>query len=208
MKIKVQPSGKNLQKHTTSSKITRFIRLLSNVYILPIEYKNDFKEVKFSLISLRTLISFMVTSIPFFFAMIWIFVFGKDFMSQFFEKSLNVYYLFDFAQMFALNLPLMQPFSNFPTSLWVCKIWTSFPELAQVNKRKSIFGSVCHRKLSLETDRLHTCLPNRNDVFWIGQKVRPIFFNSGQPIGSGDMCPQIKSIYFLVLLPKNWVKKA
>ena len=49
----------------------------------------------------------------------------------------------------------------------------------------------------------HTCLPNQNDVFWIGQKVRPVFFNSGQPIGSGDMCPQIKSIYFLVLLPKN-----
>ena len=55
---------------------------------------------------------------------------------------------------------------------------------------------------------IYTCLPNQNDVFWIGQKVRPVFFNSGQPIGSGDMCPQIKSIYFLVLLPKNWVKKA
>ena len=50
---------------------------------------------------------------------------------------------------------------------------------------------------------LHTCLLNQNDVFCIGQRVRPMFFNTGQPIGSGDMCPQIKSIYFLVLLPKN-----
>ena len=36
----------------------------------------------------------------------------------------------------------------------------------------------------------------------------PIFFNSGHLIGLGDMCPQIKSIYFLVLLAKKWAKKA
>ena len=148
MKIKVQPNGKTPVKHITSSKFMRFTRLLSNIYILPIEYKNDFKEVKFSLISLRTLISFMVTSTPFLLATIWFFVFQRDFMSQFFEKSLQVYYLFDFAQMFTLNLVLMQPFSNFPTSLWICKIWTSFPELAQVKTRQNILGSVCHTKLS------------------------------------------------------------
>ena len=50
-----------------------------------------------------------------------------------------------------------------------------------------------------------TCLLNQNDVFQKCQKVRPIFFNSGQLTSSGDMCPQIKSIYFLVLLPKKWV---
>ena len=55
---------------------------------------------------------------------------------------------------------------------------------------------------------LATCLPNQNDVFRITQRLGPIFFNSGQLIGSGDMCPQIKSIYFLVLLPKKWAKKA
>ena len=98
------------------------------------EYKNDFKEVKFSLISLRSLSSFLVTSIPFLFATIWLFVFQWDFTSQFFEKSLHVYHLFDFAQMFALNVYLMQPFGNAPTILWICKIWTSFPELAQVQK--------------------------------------------------------------------------
>ena len=48
-----------------------------------------------------------------------------------------------------------------------------------------------------------TCPPNRNDVFRIGQRVRPLFLNSVHLIGSGDMCPQIKSIYFLVLLAKN-----
>ena len=35
--------------------------------------------------------------------------------------------------------------------------------------------------------------------FWIGQGVRPMFWNSGNLIGSGDVCPQIKSIWFLVL---------
>ena len=53
-----------------------------------------------------------------------------------------------------------------------------------------------------------TCLLNQIDVFQKCQKVRPIFFNSGQLTGSGDMCPQINSIYFFVLLPKEWVKKS
>ena len=48
-----------------------------------------------------------------------------------------------------------------------------------------------------------TCPPNRKDVCQSGQRVRPIFSNSVHLIGSGDMCPQIKSIYFLVLLAKN-----
>ena len=134
MKIQVQQNGKIPEKHSTSSKFTRFIRLLSNIYILPLEYKNDFKEVKFSLISLRTIASFMVTSIPFLFAIIWLFVFQWDFTSKYFEKILHVYHLFDYAQMFALNISLMQPFQNFIPMLWICKIWTSFPELAQVKK--------------------------------------------------------------------------
>ena len=51
----------------------------------------------------------------------------------------------------------------------------------------------------------NTCPPNLNDVFWNTQKVRVIFFSSGQVIGSGDMCPQIKSIWFLgVLHLKSW----
>ena len=141
MKIKIQPKSKISEKHTMASKFTRFIRLLSNVYIIPMEYKNDFKEVKFSLLSLRSLASLMVTSIPFLFATIWLFVFQWDFTSQFFEKSLHVYHLFDFVQMFALNMSLMQPFQIFPFMLWICKIWTSFPELAQVQKR--VFNYLC-----------------------------------------------------------------
>ena len=43
-----------------------------------------------------------------------------------------------------------------------------------------------------------TCLLNQNDVFRITQKVGPIFFNSGQPTGYGDMCLQIKPICTLV----------
>ena len=52
---------------------------------------------------------------------------------------------------------------------------------------------------------LLTCLLNQNNVFRKFQKVRPIFFNSGQLTGSGDMCPEIKSIFFSVLLPKKRV---
>ena len=54
-----------------------------------------------------------------------------------------------------------------------------------------------------EVGMVHTCVPNQNDVLRIGQRVRPIFMHSGHLIGSGDMCRQIKSIYFLVL----WANK-
>ena len=135
MKIKIQPKGKNPENVSTSSKFTKFIRLLSNVYILPIEYKNNFKEVKFSLISSRTLISFMVTSILFIITIIWWFVFQWDFILQYFEKSLNVYHMFDFAQMFLLNFIFVNPFTIYFPILFICHIWASFPALSQVWKK-------------------------------------------------------------------------
>ena len=132
MKVKVEPSGKIPEKYSSASKFTKFIRLLSNVYILPIEYKNDFKTVKFNFISLRTLISFIIISTPFVVAMIWLFLFQWDFTSQYFEKSLHVYHLFDFSQMFMLTITLIQPYSTFPFILWMCYFWASFPALSQV----------------------------------------------------------------------------
>ena len=131
MKIKVQPNGNISEKRSSSSKFARFIRLMSNIYVLPIEYKNDFKEVDFSLISLRTFISFIVTTIPFLFSLIWWFFFQWDFTSQYFEKSLHIYHFFDFAQMFVLNFNIIQPFSLYPVVLWICHIWASLPELSQ-----------------------------------------------------------------------------
>ena len=132
MKIKVQTIEKNLEKKTPASKFTKFIRLLSNIYILPIEYKNDFKTVKFTLMSLRTLISFIVISMPFVFSLIWWFVFQWDFTSKYFEKSLHVYHLFDFAQMFYLMSIIMQPDLVYPFFLWMCNFWATYPELSQV----------------------------------------------------------------------------
>ena len=45
-----------------------------------------------------------------------------------------------------------------------------------------------------------TCLPNDNDVFRIGRTVGILFFHSGQPIGSVDMCHQIEHVRFLDFL--------
>ena len=47
---------------------------------------------------------------------------------------------------------------------------------------------------------LSTCPPNSNDVFRIGRSVGILFFHSGQPIGSVDMCLQIKHVQFLEFL--------
>ena len=132
MKIKIQPNGKHLVKSSSASKFTKFIRFLSNVYILPLEYKNDFKEVKFSLISLKTLISFMIASTPILVTMIWCFVFQWDFASQYLEKSLNVYHSFDFFQMLIVYGLLLMPFATFGPLLWICYLWAYFPILSQV----------------------------------------------------------------------------
>ena len=132
MKIKIQPNGKHLVKRSSASKFTKFIRFLSNVYILPIEYKNDFKEVKFSMISIRTFISFIIASIPISFTMIWWIVFQWDFASQYFQKSLNVYHSFDFFQMLIVYGLLLMPFATFGPLLWVCYLWAYFPILSQV----------------------------------------------------------------------------
>ena len=140
MKIKIQPNGKNVVKNSSATKFTKFIRFLSNIYILPIEYKNDFKDVKFSLISLRTFISFIMLSTPISLAMIWLLVFQWDFASQYFEKSLNVYHLFDFVQMCILHTIVLIPTGIFLNILWICYIWANFPTLSQVcMKTKSFF---------------------------------------------------------------------
>ena len=47
---------------------------------------------------------------------------------------------------------------------------------------------------------IHTCPPNGKDVFRIGQSVGILFFHSEQPIGSVDMCIQIKHVRFLDFL--------
>ena len=133
MKIKIQPNGKHLVKRSSASKFTKFIRFLSNVYILPIEYKNDFKDVKFSLISLRTLISFTIASIPILITMIWWFVFQWDFMSQYFQKSLNVFHTFDFIQMLIIHCLVLMPISSFGPLLWICYLWAFFSTLSQVS---------------------------------------------------------------------------
>ena len=44
--------------------------------------------------------------------------------------------------------------------------------------------------------------------FELAKRRDHYFFNSGQITDSGDMCTQIKSIYFLVPLPEKWVKTA
>ena len=134
MKIKIQPNGKNLVKHSSASKFTKFIRFLSNVYILPIEYKNDFKEVKFSMISIRTFISFIIASIPILLTMIWWFVFQWDFVSKYFQKSLNVFHTFDFIQMLIIHCFVLMPITSFVPLLWVCYLWAFFSTLSQVQR--------------------------------------------------------------------------
>ena len=159
MKIKVQTIGKNLEKKSPASKFTKFIRLLSNLYILPIEYKNDFKTVKFTLISLRTFISFILISTPFVFLLIWWFVFHWDFISQYFEKSLHVYHLFDFVQMLMLTNNVIQPYLTFPFLLWICTFWATFPELSQVwNQKNMEHDKICWCKEAALKVQMSLCL--------------------------------------------------
>ena len=142
MTIKVQPKEGFSEKHSSSSKLTKLVQLLSRIYIIPIEYKNEFKETKFTLISWRTFFSFVLVSTPFLLTLIWRFVFEMEFTSLYIEKSIQVYHLFDFVQMFFLHMLMINPFINYPLFVWVIYLWVSFPELSQVYKTIIICSSV------------------------------------------------------------------
>ena len=101
------------------------------------------------------------------------------------------------------NLPSQDERLEGPQTIWEgCGIFEVYRD-----KSRDIKFYVLHAKQTEDCKfyrdkvlKMCTCPPNQNDVFWIGHKVRLIFFSSGQVTCSVDMCPQIKSIYFLVVL--------
>ena len=95
------------------SKFVKFIRLMSNCYILPLRYSGDFSEVAFSILHLKTLISILVVSIPFIITIVSWLVIETDFIFLFIEKSMKVYVPFDMAFIYLMFINYIQPFSAF-----------------------------------------------------------------------------------------------
>ena len=97
--MKVAPGSKDIANTAVKvpvSKFVKFIRLMSNCYILPLRYSRDFAEVNFSILHWKTLVSSLVMSLPFTLTVIvWLVIMQRDFLPQLIEKSLKVYITFD-----------------------------------------------------------------------------------------------------------------
>ena len=106
-----------------------------------------------------------------------------------------------------------QKLSNQPVIVWYISVpFCKILHFSLVNKNGYIFQrtrrrstwSLGSRVIFLDLARwmvwLATCPPNVNDVFRIGRSEGIIFFHSGQPIGSVDMCLQIEHVRFFDFL--------
>ena len=92
------------------SKFVKFIRLMSNCYILPLRYSRDFAEVNFSILHWKTFVSSLVMSLPFILTVIvWLVIMQRDFLPQLIEKSLKVYITFDMVFILVAIVNYMQP---------------------------------------------------------------------------------------------------
>ena len=78
------------------SKFVKFIRLMSNCYILPLRYSRDFSQVTFSILHWKTVVNTALVSIPLLLTVIWLGIVQWGFIPLYIEKSLKVYTTFDF----------------------------------------------------------------------------------------------------------------
>ena len=79
-----------------ASKFVKFIRLMSNCYILPLRYSGDFSQVTFSILHWKTVLSTALVSIPLLLTVIWLGIVQWGFIPLYIERSLKVYTTFDF----------------------------------------------------------------------------------------------------------------
>ena len=105
--------------HTTTtamkvpaSKFVKFIRLMSNCYILPLRYSGDFSQVTFSILHWKSFVSTFVASIPFLITIVvWLVIIQIDFIPLWIEKSMKVYTTFDMAFIVGIIINYLNPFS-------------------------------------------------------------------------------------------------
>ena len=97
--MKVAPGSRDIANTAVKvpvSKFVKFIRLMSNCYILPLRYSGDFSEVTFSILHWKTLVNTALVSIPLLLTVIWLGIVQWGFIPLYIEKSLKVYTTFDF----------------------------------------------------------------------------------------------------------------
>ena len=108
--MRVAPRMRGTTVKVPVSKFVKFIRLMSNCYILPLRYSRDFAEVNFSILHWKTLMSSLVMALPFTLTVIvWLVIMQRDFLPQLIEKSMKVYTTFDMAFILVAIVNYMQP---------------------------------------------------------------------------------------------------
>ena len=110
--MKVAPPIPTPDMKIHASKFVKFIRLMSNCYILPLRYSGDFSTVTFSVLHWKSFVSTFVASIPFLITIVvWLVIIQRDFIPLWIEKSMKVYTTFDMAFILGIIINYLNPFS-------------------------------------------------------------------------------------------------
>ena len=141
--MKVFPPTRADFKKKPASRLAKTIRLLSNLYVLPLRFNENYSEVKCTLFHLKSLISFMICATPFCLMMIW-YGLQPGFLQKFMEKKSSVYETIDFIIMNILLAMMLLPY-EYLDILLSCKSWIEFPELSldrQISVSKNIKSTI------------------------------------------------------------------
>ena len=135
------PTRKEFKK--PASRFAKTVRLLSNVYLLPLRFNEDYSAVKYTILHLKSLISFLVFTIPFYVVVIW-YGFQLGFLQKYMGTKFMVYETIDIIIIFILLGQILFPYEYFNMIL-SCKSWITFPELSldrQITFSKNIKSTI------------------------------------------------------------------
>ena len=114
--------------------IGRFFVMMSKCFLLPIYINKNMTVLKFNIFSLRTLLSFALSSAPLIFSILWNCVVRAGFLQEFFEATLRAYITFDCYFLLFYTGSQITPFTS-QFTLWVaCRAYVSLPEISTDKK--------------------------------------------------------------------------
>ena len=110
--------------------IGRFFVIMSKCFILPIYINNNMTVLKFNIFSLRTLLSFAISSAPITFSLLWNCVVRAGFLQEYIEATLRAYITFDCYFLLFYTASQITPFTA-TFVLWIIsKAYVSLPEIS------------------------------------------------------------------------------
>ena len=114
--------------------IGRFFVMMSKCFILPICINKNMTVLKFNFFSMRTLLSFAISSVPLAFSILWNCVVRADFLQEYIEATLRAYITFDCYFLLFYTASQITPFTT-QLCMWIAsQAYVALPEIT-TNKK-------------------------------------------------------------------------